>query len=155
VRGPVLAESPVVSGVHGGQVIEGIEPVGAAAQLTGGLRATQHQQAENSCLVAAQIKDRADSVFVLGHATVTYRGYECDVFKRVKCLTNLIFREIKHGIAAGALIARVDQCIQRERIVFWGSDFFFDERAKNSELDGVERHILRVPHKNANYVKPF
>ena len=78
-----------------------------------------------------------------------------DVFERVKCLTDFVFGELEDGIAAGALIARVDQCVERKRVVLRRGNLFFDERAEDAELDRVERHILRVPHKYANYVKPF
>jgi len=64
----------------------------------------------------------------------------------VKSLTNLFFGEIEDGITAGALIARVDQSIEGERIVLRRGDLFFNEGAEDAELDGVELHVsIRVP----------
>jgi hypothetical protein len=45
----------------------------------------------------------------------------------VKRLANFFFGEIKYGIATRALIAGVDQSVERERIVFRCCDLFFNE----------------------------
>jgi len=129
------------SGLNGGEVIEGVEAVRAAAEFAGGLRATQHEKTQDSGLVPSKIKDSTDAVLVLGDAGVTDRSDEGEVFEGVQGLAYLFFCEIKHGVAAGALITRVDQRIQRERIVFGRGDLFFDEGAEDAELDGVEAHI--------------
>jgi hypothetical protein len=141
-------------GLDSGQVVEGVETVGATAKFAGGLGAAEHEEAEDSGLVAAQVEDGADTVLVLGDAhgwfseAVADRGDEGEVFERVEGLTNLLLGEIEHGIAAGALIARVNQRVQRERIVFGRSDLFFDEGAEDTELVGREMHVYRVPQEN-------
>src|ERR1700738_2358693 len=63
-------------GLHGGEVVEGEETVGAAAELSGGLRATEHQEAEDGGLVAAEVQDGSDAMLVLGHAAVADGGGE-------------------------------------------------------------------------------
>ena len=153
MRGPVAAGiaggfggfaggQAIKGGLHCSQVVEGVEAVGAAAKLAWGLRTAEHQEAKNGGLVAAEIEDGADAVLILGHAAVADRGDERYVFERVKCLTDFVFGKVEDGISAGALIARIDQCIERKRVVLRRGDLFFDERAENADLDGVERHIL-------------
>jgi hypothetical protein len=63
----------------------------------------------------------------------------------VNGLAHLIFREIEHRIAARTLVARVDESVQRQGIVFRSNDLFFDEGAENAELDRIEMHDSRVP----------
>ena len=130
-------------GLHGGQVVEGVEAVGAAAELAGGLRAAEHQEAEDGGLVAAEVEHGADAVLVLGDAAVANQGDEGGVLEGVQRLTDLVLGEVEHGVAAGALVARVYQSVQREGIVLGCGDLFFDEGAEDTELDGVERHIYK------------
>ena len=60
-------------------------------------------------------------------------------------LADFVFGEIEYRVAAGSLVACVDQCVQREGVVLRGGDLFFDEGAEDADLDGVELHIYRVP----------
>ena len=60
-------------------------------------------------------------------------------------LHDLVFGEVKDGIAAGALVARVDQSVEREGIVLRRGDLFFDQGAEDAELDRVELHVYKVP----------
>ena len=59
----------------------------------------------------------------------------------MESLTNLLFGKIQDGVAAGALVAGVDESVEREGIVLGGGDLFFDEGAEDAELDWVELHI--------------
>jgi hypothetical protein len=59
----------------------------------------------------------------------------------MECLANLLFREVEDRIAAGALVARIDQSVERERIIFGGGDLFFDQGAKGTKLNRVEMHV--------------
>jgi len=70
-------------GLDGGEVVEGVEPVGAAAEFAGGLRAAEHEEAEDSGLVAAEVEDGADTVLVLGDAGVADGGDKCEIFEGV------------------------------------------------------------------------
>jgi hypothetical protein len=127
-------------GLDGGEVVEGVEAVGAAAEFTGGLGAAEHEEAEDCRFVAAKIEDGADSMLVLGHAGFADRGDEGQVFKRMEGLANLFFGEVEDRVAAGALVACVEQSVEGERVVLWRGDLFFDERAQDSELMGREMH---------------
>jgi hypothetical protein len=131
------------SGLDGGKVVEGVEAVGAAAKFAGGLRAAEHEQTEDGGLVAAEVENRAYTVLVLGNAGVANGSDECEVFKGVKSLANFLFRQIEYGIAAGALVACVDQGVEGERIIFGRGDLFFDEGTENAELDRIEAHIYK------------
>jgi hypothetical protein len=130
-------------GLNGGEVVEAVEAIGPAAKFAGGLRATEEKETENGGLVTAQVQDGADAVLVLGDAGVANRSYESEVFKRVERLANLFLGEIEDRVAAGALVARVHQGVEREWVVFCCRDLFFNERAEDTELDGVEVHVYK------------
>src|SRR5882757_9990654 len=83
-------------------------------------------------------------MLVLGNAGVADRSDEAEVFKGMDGLADLFFGEIKHGVATGALVARVNQSVEREGIVLWRGDLFFDERTENAELMGREMHRYKV-----------
>jgi hypothetical protein len=127
-------------GLDGGEVVEGVEAVGAAAEFTGGLWAAEHEEAKDGGLVAAKIEDGADPMLVLGDAGIADGGDESEVLKRMERLANLVFGEVENGVAAGALVARVKQSVEGKRVVLWRGDLFFDERAEDSELMGREMH---------------
>ena len=55
-------------GVDGGEVVEGVQAVGAGSELAGSLRAAKKQEAEDGGLVAAEVEDGAGAVLVLGDA---------------------------------------------------------------------------------------
>jgi hypothetical protein len=131
-------------GLDGSEVVEGVETVGTAAEFAGGLGTAEHKEAEDGGLVAAEIEDGADAVLVLGDTGVADGGDEGEVFKRVECLADLFFGEIEHGIAAGALVARVKQGVEGEGRVLWRGDLFLDERAEDAELGGIKVHGYKV-----------
>ena len=80
-------------------------------------------------------------MLVFGDSDVADRVCEGEVFEGVQCLANVFFGELENGIAAGALVAGVDESVEREGIVLGGGDLFFDEGAEDAELDGVELHV--------------
>jgi hypothetical protein len=114
-------------GLDGGQVVEGVETVGAAAEFAWSLRSAEHEKAEHGGLVAAKVEDGADPMLVLGNPGVADRSDQAEVFKGMDGLADLFFREIEHGVATGALVARIKQSVERQGIVLWRGDFFFDE----------------------------
>jgi len=80
-------------------------------------------------------------MFVLGNSRVTDGVGEGEVLERVECLPNLLFREFEYRVAAGALVARVEQSVKRKRVILGCRNLFFDQRAENAKLDGIELHI--------------
>ena len=147
LRGGGAGGQAVEGGEDGVDAVEGVEAVGTAAELAGGLRAAEDEEAEEGDLVAAEVEDGAEAVLVLGNAGVADRGDDVEVFEGVEGLANLVLGEIEDGIAAGALVAGADKRVERERIVLGGGDLLLDERAEDAELDGIEgrKHVSRVP----------
>jgi hypothetical protein len=140
VGGYLAGGETIEGGLDGRDVVEGEETLGTAAQLAGGLRTAKHEKTEDGGFVAAEAKDGAGTVLVLGDAGVVQDRDEVLVFEGVKSLTDLFFSELEHGIAAGALITGVDQRVERERITLRRGDLFFDEGSKDPDLSGVEHH---------------
>jgi hypothetical protein len=58
----------------------------------------------------------------------------------VEGAADFVFGEIEDRVAAGSLVACVDEGIERERVIFWRGDLFFDEGTENAKLNGVEMH---------------
>ena len=80
-------------------------------------------------------------MLVLGDAGVVDRSCEGEVFESVECLADVFFGELEDGVAAGALVAGVDEGVEGERVALGRGDFLFDEGAEDAELDGVELHV--------------
>jgi hypothetical protein len=112
VGGSGTAGQTFQSGLDGLEVVEGVETVGTTTEFARCLRAAKHQETEDSGLVAAEIEDGADAMFVFGNPGVSYGSCKTKVFQRVKGLAHFIFREIEHRIAARTLVARVDESVQ-------------------------------------------
>ncbi len=62
------------SGLHGGDIVEAVHAVSAAAEFSGGLRAAEEQEAEEGGFVPAEVEDGADAVLVLGDPGVADGG---------------------------------------------------------------------------------
>ncbi len=102
--------------------------------------AAEHEEAEDSSLVAAKIEDGANLMLVLGDAGVADRGDKCEVFKGMEGLANFFFSEIENGVPAGTLVARVKQGVEGQGIILRRGDLFFDERAQDAELGEIKLH---------------
>src|SRR5271154_2192658 len=70
-------------GLDGGEIVEGGETVGAAAEFAGSLGTAEHEEAKDGGLVAAEVKNGADAVLVLGDAGITDRRDESEILERV------------------------------------------------------------------------
>jgi len=128
------------AGLHGAEVVERMHALGAGANLAGGLRTAQQQNAKNSDFVAIEVEGFLEAVFVLGDAAV--RGADgADQglsVERMQGLADGSFVEVHDRIAIRFLVAGVDEGVERERIVFGSSDFFFDEGAQDAAFDFVQ-----------------
>jgi hypothetical protein len=133
-------------GLDGDDVVEAVEAVGAAAKLAGGLGTAQEKKTEDRCLVAAKVEDGAGTVLEFGDAGIANRSDESEILERMERLADLLLVQIEDGIAAGPLVARGEEGIEGERVDLGRSDLFFDESTENAKLDGIERHVYRVPH---------
>ena len=133
----IAAGEPLEGGLDGGEIVEGEEAVGAAAEFAGGLWAAEQKEAKDSGLVAAEIKNGAGAMLELGDAALTDRGGQLVSFKGVESLADLLLVEIEDGVAAGALVAGVQQGVEGEWVALGGGDLFFDQRAEDALLDEV------------------
>ena len=124
-------------GLDSSEVVEGVETVSTAAQFARSLGTAEHEEAEHGGLVAAEIEDGANPVLVLWDTRVANRANQSEVFKRMESLANLFFGEVEDGVSARALVARVKQSVEGERVVLWRGDLFFDQRAEYAELSGI------------------
>jgi hypothetical protein len=127
-------------GLHSSEVVEGVETVGTAAQFAGSLGTAEHEEAEHGGLVAAEIEDGANPVLVFWDPRVANRANQGEVLEGMEGLANLFFGEVEDGVSARALVARVKQSVEGERVVLWRSDLFFDQRAEYAELSGIKLH---------------
>jgi hypothetical protein len=125
-------------GLDCGKIVEGVEAICAAAELTWGLWAAEHEKTEDGGLVTAQVKDGADAVLVLGDAGVVDRSDKSEVFKGMESLPDFFFGEIEDRVATRTLVACVEQGVERERIVLGRGDLLFNEGAEDAELGGVK-----------------
>ena len=112
LRGWRTGGEAVQGGYYGCEVVEGVHAVGAAAKFAWGLWTTEDKKAEEGGFVAAKVEDGADAVLVLGDAGVVIRRRKAEVFEGMEGLADLIFFEVEDGIAAGALVAGVEECIE-------------------------------------------
>lgn len=94
----------VKCGGDGGEVVEGVEAVGAGPEFTGCLRAAEKQQTDNCGLVAAEVEHSPCAVLVFWDSGVARGGDEAEVLEGVEGLTDVFFREFEDRIAGGALI---------------------------------------------------
>jgi hypothetical protein len=131
-------------GLDLGEVVKLEEAVGAAAELAGGLRSAEEEQAKDGGFVAAEVEDGAGAVLVLGNAGVANWVDEGEVFEGVEGLADLLFGEVEDGIAAGTLVAGVDEGVKGERVVLRRGDLLLDEGAENAKLCGIESHGMRI-----------
>ncbi len=128
-------------GEHIADLFEAVHALGAAAQFAGRLRTAQQQHADQRRFGAAEVERFAQPVLVLRDAPVgrARAAGQAVVFKAVQRLAHIIFIEIHHRLAVRALIARVDQRVQRERVVVRRGYFFFDKCAQDAGFGGGER----------------
>lgn len=125
-------------GVDGGDLVEGVETVGAGAQLAGCLRTAQQKKAQKRGLIAAKVEHGAGAVLELGDAALAHGRDEAKVLEDVQGLPEILLGEVEDGIAGGALVGGSLEGVERERVVFGRRDLFFDERAEDAKLGGGE-----------------
>lgn len=82
-------------------------------------------------------------MLVLGDTGVAVRGDEAKVLQGIKGLADGLLVQVEDGVARGALIAGVDQGVDRERIILRRGDLFFDQGAEDAKLDVIELHSYK------------
>ncbi len=134
------------AGLHGTQVVEWMHTLGAGAELAGGLRAAQQQDAEDGDLVTIKVEGFLEAMLVLGDAAVggadgTNEGLSV---QGMQGLADGGFVEIHDRIAVRFLVTGVDEGVQGERVVFGSGDLLFDEGAESAAFDLVQKDVHGV-----------
>jgi hypothetical protein len=113
-----------------------VQALGASAQFAGSLRAAQQQHADKRRLRAVEVEDLAQPMLVLVDAAVggTRAASQMQIFQAMQRLAHLLLIEGHHRLAVGALIAGVDERVEREGIVLRRGHFFFNECAQDAGL---------------------
>ena len=129
--------------MHGVQVVEGIQALGAGSQFAGSLRAAEEKNADQGDFVPVEVEDIGQAMLEFGDATVGGGGTrESLVGQRMEGAADGLFVQIHHRLAIGFLVRGVLKGIQGQRIVVGRGDFFFDQAAEDAGFDGrkVEVH---------------
>ena len=114
----------------------------AGQQFVDGLRAAQKQQSRQNHLRRHQFQRLVDLVLPAVGATAHHQFGEAATFEGAQALADLTLGQVHHGFAAGFLIARRDQCVQRQRIGFRAGRLFLDQRAEDADFRGVEPWLV-------------
>jgi hypothetical protein len=75
-------------------------------------------------------------VLIFGDSAICAAGAACEteILKAVESQADFFVIEMHNRLAVGELVASVDECVQRERVVVGGGNFFFDERPEDAGL---------------------
>ena len=122
------------------QRLKRLETLRAGAELGEGLRAAEHQHAEQADFGGGEQNGVGERVFVFRDAALGSGedGGEALRAEAVEGTDDGGLIEGDHGIADGLLVARERERIERERIVVGGCDGFFHEASENSDFVGGE-----------------
>src|SRR6266404_694584 len=103
--------------------------LGAAAQLTGSLRAAEQQVTNYSGFAAVEIEPFLKAMLVLGDAAIRRAdgSRQRIVLQRAQRLADGALIESHDRIAVGLLVAGVDHGVQGKRIVLRSGDLLFEE----------------------------
>ncbi len=131
-----------------GDFAKGVKTLSAAAQFSRGLRAAEEENADEGEFSAGEVVGLAEPVLILRDAAVGAASAtgKTDVFKAAQGEVNFFFVEIHDGLAVRALVAGVDQGIEREGVVVGGGGFFFEEGAKDAGIRGGEKDDVIDSH---------
>ena len=132
----LAAHQEMQGGMHRFEVLEGVHSLGAGAKLAWRLRPAQQQGAEHGNLMAVEIVKFVEPVLEFGDPGIAGGGADERLLgERAQGLAHRIFLKRHHRVAVRFLIARVDQSVQGERVVFGRGVFFFDQRAKHADFN--------------------
>ncbi len=142
----LVHHEPLQDGEDVGDLFKGEDALGAGAQLAGSLGAAQQQDAEDGGLGAGEVERFLDGVFVFWYAGgVAGLPGESSAGKRVQRSAHSVFVERHDRLAVVFLVAGVDECVEREGIVFRRGGFFFHERAEDAGGSRSERRECHWP----------
>src|SRR5271165_7451213 len=117
--------------MHRLKILKFVQAFGASAQLAGRLRSAKQEDAKDGNFVAMKIVEFVHPVLVFRYAGIAAGAADQRLISQgTYSLPNRRFVQREDRVAIRFLVAGVQQCVQRERIVLRGGDFFFDEAAK-------------------------
>ncbi|MNE59877.1 hypothetical protein D3C80_1549960 [compost metagenome] len=126
--------------IHLGHIVEAAQPVGARAQLTRSLGATQQELADDAKLLGTELQFTelgvAETVLIARHPGIETGSVDhqtaADQF--VDDGADIQLGELEHGFAIALLVAGIDQCIERERVLIRRADLFLYQAADHASL---------------------
>src|ERR1700734_3976178 len=119
------------------ECFEAIHALGAAAKLSGCLRAAEQKHTENRYLAAVEVENFLQAMLVFSDAAVSAAGWAREPLflqgsKRVAYRT---FIKSHDRFAIIFLITGVDQSVERQRIVIGSRNIFFNQGAEHANFD--------------------
>ncbi len=130
----------VKRGENGGDIVEGEEPVCAAAELAGGLRATEEKEAEQRGFVAAEVEHGAGAVFVAFYAGSVVGADKVLVFEGSQGGVGVSLGELQDGIARRLLVAGGEEGVEGKRVGLGRGGFLFHQGTEDAGFCGGEEH---------------
>jgi hypothetical protein len=124
-----------------GERIETEEAFAARAQFADGLRAAQHQHAEQCDLGGREEDGVGEGVLVFRDAAfrAVVNRREPLGAQAIEGAGNLAVVERRDRVAVGELVAGVGEGVERERIILGRREGFFDEGAEDADFGGGKR----------------
>src|SRR5690606_28323748 len=137
-------------GVDRGEALEGVQPLGPRAQLTGGLRAAEQEEREDGALGVVQVEHLVEDLAVLRLAGAVARvddPGEAEGAQLGERGRHLRVAQLHHRIPARGLVARGPQAVQGHRVGVRDRALLLEEAPEDSLLDRVQiHHWLHGPH---------
>ncbi len=133
-QGWVALHQMLQAGLHCVEVVESMHAVRAASEFTGSLRASQKQEAKDGRFVAVEIEGFLQTVLVFCHPAVrrTNGSDERLCLQGAQRIADGRLIQIHDRVAIRLLVAGIDQRVQGQWIILWGSNFLLDERPQDS-----------------------
>ena len=154
-RSPVQpGRKGVLAGLQAGQdlldVLNGSEVVialGSEPKLTGGLVAPEHQDGEDSGLLAVDLENVVEGVLVLGGSASggADRSDETFLPQGLDAVEDVRLRVGRHRIAVGLLVGGSRERVDRHRVVVGCRHLLLDETPEQPKGEGVEVHGETIP----------
>ena len=122
--------------LHRGRVGKAVPALAIGAQLGGGLRAAQHQQANHHGLRFGGAGGALKVVFVARHAAGAALKDQALCFQAGNGGARFIVIDLHQGVAAGFLVAARHECVQAQGITVGHGAGFFHECAQHAGFNG-------------------
>ncbi len=132
---------PAQAPFHLATVGEGVQPLGAGAELTRRLRAAQQQHGEHGTLVGLEAEPFVESLVVLQRPTPgvgPHHPQQSPVLQGAGRALHGLLVEVDDGIAVAGLVAGLPQRVGRERVRRGHRRLLLQQTAQHALLVGLE-----------------